>query len=229
MKTNHKRFNRDIPAYLEGTLSERGSRLFERDLAASEACRRELAAYERLLGMTRQVPVEYPSDAAWERFLPRLHQRIERQYSRQVRERKLFGFLGWELRPLLAGTGSLVLLAGLLTAARMDWFAPTSSEVVQVSEAQTANPSTMKIIADSWLTDKQAEKLARINPNSVKTSLVQESSATPIPNSEAVAQGNTTTELETTPTQFVDSLMASTLSPMHLYSEEGSYLTASSW
>ena len=65
-----------IPAYLEGMLSDRDRRWFERKLRASDACRDELAAYRKTLQLSLRLKVDYPSPAALEEFLPRLYERI---------------------------------------------------------------------------------------------------------------------------------------------------------
>ncbi|GIX07623.1 MAG: hypothetical protein KatS3mg115_2026 [Candidatus Poribacteria bacterium] len=74
-----RRFERLIPAYLEGVLTERQWRWFQRQLRRSEACRQELERYRRLYRHLDRARVEYPDPQALESFLPRLYERIAQE------------------------------------------------------------------------------------------------------------------------------------------------------
>ena len=71
-----RRFERRIPAYLEGMLSDRARRRFERRMERSPELRAEVDAYRRMLHLVRRAPVAYPDSEAIEAFLPRLYERI---------------------------------------------------------------------------------------------------------------------------------------------------------
>lgn len=77
MSVRHCRFERHIPAYLEGALSDRKRRWFENRLRRSEACRAEVAAYRRMRDEVGKVTVDYPDPYAWEGFTSTLRRRIE--------------------------------------------------------------------------------------------------------------------------------------------------------
>ncbi len=77
MSVRHCRFERHIPAYLEGALSDRKRRWFENRLRRSEACRAEVAAYRRMREEVGKVGVDYPDPYVWEGFTSKLRQRIE--------------------------------------------------------------------------------------------------------------------------------------------------------
>jgi hypothetical protein len=77
MSVRHCRFERHIPAYLEGALSDRKRRWFENRLRRFEACRAEVAAYRRMREEVSKVAVDYPDPYVWEGFTSTLRQRIE--------------------------------------------------------------------------------------------------------------------------------------------------------
>ncbi|MBT3267789.1 zf-HC2 domain-containing protein [Candidatus Poribacteria bacterium] len=77
MSGKHCRFERHIPAYLEGTLSDRKRRWFESNLRDSATCRREVDVYRRMRTQVAKVGVDYPDPYAWESFSAALRRRIE--------------------------------------------------------------------------------------------------------------------------------------------------------
>lgn len=72
-----RRFERQIPLYDEGFLSDSQRRRFERELAQNEQLADALRRYGRLMGAVRRLRPVYPQRAKWEQFLPSLHRRIE--------------------------------------------------------------------------------------------------------------------------------------------------------
>lgn len=71
------RFERLIPAYLEGALSDRKRRWFEANLRRSDACRTELQVYRRIREEVARTNIEYPDPHAWQGFTAALRRRIE--------------------------------------------------------------------------------------------------------------------------------------------------------
>ena len=72
-----RRFERQIPLYDEGLLSDSQRRRFERELAKNEQLADALRRYGRLMGTVKRLQPVYPPRARWEQFLPNLHRRIE--------------------------------------------------------------------------------------------------------------------------------------------------------
>ncbi|MDE0022729.1 MAG: hypothetical protein OXT69_15270 [Candidatus Poribacteria bacterium] len=72
-----RRFERQIPLYDEGVLSDSQRRRFERELAKNEQLADALRRYGRLMGTVKRLRPVYPPRAKWEQFLPQLHRRIE--------------------------------------------------------------------------------------------------------------------------------------------------------
>jgi anti-sigma factor RsiW len=77
MSFTRRRFDRLIPAYLEGALSDRRRRWFEAKLRASDECRAEVQVYRRLRSHVAQTDVEYPDSYAWQGFTAALRRRID--------------------------------------------------------------------------------------------------------------------------------------------------------
>ncbi|MAF11324.1 hypothetical protein CMK11_12810 [Candidatus Poribacteria bacterium] len=77
MSAKRCRFERLIPPYLEGTLSDRRRRWFENNLRSSATCRREVDVYRRMREEVASVGVDYPDPYAWESFSAALRRRIE--------------------------------------------------------------------------------------------------------------------------------------------------------
>ncbi|MBM3215225.1 hypothetical protein FJZ36_09960 [Candidatus Poribacteria bacterium] len=229
-------YRRQIPAYLEGTLRDRARRRLEARLRASEPLRRELAVYERLTRVVSVPVVEYPSEFARARVIPRLHERIERDYA-----------FGRSRRPtraqwLLLGFGGIEVAAAALLLSwgigiGRSWSAanellPTAEIAAPTPAVSATASSPIDAIGEAWVPAKLAAKLAALDlDRSIAVAAPTEPQAVdeavePLPAVQdaapTVAAAPATDSAET-----FRRIMEISLPPTGLYGEEASYLVAS--
>jgi len=105
-----KKVQKQLPEYLEGTLTENTSTLVYEHLQNCNACRRELRTFEKTIQLAGNIQVEYPPTELWENFVPILHARMAQK---EAEERRMS--IGWFSTLKLASYGvAALILMGFL-------------------------------------------------------------------------------------------------------------------
>jgi hypothetical protein len=104
-----RKARKKIYGYIDGYLDAFEAEKLEAHLSSCDACAKELEAESRTIQLAASLPNRYPSEAAWSKFIPELHRRIELELIRNSRTSSSRSLLSFDNLKFAAALGALIL------------------------------------------------------------------------------------------------------------------------
>lgn len=104
-----RKARKKIYGYIDGYLDAFEAEKLEAHLSSCDACAKEFEAESRTIQLAASLPNRYPFEAAWSKFVPELHRRIELELVRNSRTSSSRSLLSFENLKFAAALGALIL------------------------------------------------------------------------------------------------------------------------